>query len=364
MRRILVCGSLIGVVAFSLGWDAPGHRAVTDAAIDLLPAEAPSWLRDADIRAQIAFQSNEPDHYRGVRSAVLAHENGPEHYIDVELLEKHGLTLRSLPPLRYQFVAEIAKASTEPAPKAPEGAAPGTPPRRGVDRRMFSDDVGLVPYSIAEHYAKLVSSFNTMRMIERLADPARANELVAARANVMHEMGQLSHAVGDVGQPLHTTVHHHGWIGDNPDRFTTDRGFHAYVDGEVIALHHLDAAAILGAKRPRREVAPDRAFDEGIALIERSFAAVKPLYEMQRDGTLDKQQGRELLLERMSDAASVLAGMYWAAWKESEPTDEQVKDFVRYDKMATPAMAPATPPPAVQQPTAAPQAPASPANAK
>jgi hypothetical protein len=343
MRRKLILGCLGTLVLTGLGWDAPGHRAITDAAITLLPAEMPAWLRDADVRAQIAYQSNEPDHYRGTKIAALTHANGPEHYIDVELLEKHQLSLATLPPLRYEFVAQLVRTTTEPAPVAPEGSAPGTPARRGVDRRMFTDEVGFAPYAIVEHYAKLVSSFNSVRMLERLNDPARANQLLAARANVVHEMGQLSHFVGDVAQPLHTTIHHHGWIGDNPDHFTTDRGFHAYIDGEIVAKHGLNSEVIIGATPSLRAIAPNQVFREGVGLIERSFATVRPLYEMHRDGTLVEPAGRTFILGRMSDAAAALAGLYATAWKESEPTEEQIKDFVRFDKLGegVPAAAPA-----------------------
>ena len=332
MRRAVALLVLPLAIAALVAWDAPGHRTVTEVALDLLPDGMPSWLRDPHVRAQVEFQSNEPDHYRGVKNAVLAHENNPDHYMDVELLDKHHLSLRTLPPLRYEFVAQLVRTATpEPAPEP--GTDGSKPPRRGVDRRALTDDLGFVPYAIAEHYAKLVSSFSTLRILEQLDQPARADELAAAKANVVHEMGQLSHFVGDAAQPLHTTIHHHGWVGANPDGFTTDRNFHARIDGEVVALHRLDAPAIAAAKVARKEIAPDKVWEETIGLLERSFAAVRPLYLAEKDGTLDQEPGRLLIRERMADAAAVLAGLYAAAWKESEPTEQGVRDFVRYDRL-------------------------------
>lgn len=329
MRRPLLAASALVACLALAGWDAPGHRAVTVVAFDRLAERvATSWLGDHDLRAQVAFQSNEPDRYRGVPSAVLAHENGPDHYMDTELLERHGLMLRTLPRLRYEFVAQLARTPTEPP--AAQGTD-GAPARRGVDHRTFTDDLGFVPYAIMEHHAKLVSAFNTLRIIEGLADPARANQLAAARANVLHEMGQLSHFVGDAAQPLHTTIHHHGWIGANPQGFTTDRGFHAYIDGEIVAIHRITEAEIAEAAKEPRAITDAGLWDEVIALVERSHAAVEPLYAMQKDGSLREAKGRALILERLADAAATLAGIYEAAWTSSEPTERQVKDFLRFD---------------------------------
>jgi hypothetical protein len=41
----------------------------------------------------------------------------------------------------------------------------------------------------------------------------------------------MGHLIGDASQPLHTTIHHHGWVGDNPHNYTTSRGFHSWIDG-------------------------------------------------------------------------------------------------------------------------------------
>src|SRR5712672_2343549 len=49
--------------------------------------------------------------------------------------------------------------------------------------------------------------------------------------NLLYIMGVMGHYVGDASQPLHTTIHHHGWVGDNPQHYTTSRGFHAWIDG-------------------------------------------------------------------------------------------------------------------------------------
>ena len=307
------------IVLIALGWSGAGHRTITELALDLLPPEAPAWLRESDVRTQIAYQSNEPDRWRGTRIDVLTNENGPDHFLDVELLAKTGHTLQALPRMRYEFVAEVARATPV-----------DDKPKRGVSK-FKKDEVGYLPYAIVEHQAKLVSSFNTLRILEASGGAGREAEVAVARANAIHEMGQLSHFVGDAAQPLHSTIHHHGWVGENPDDFTTDKGFHSYIDGDVVALHKLNVTALAELGRGMVAMKQDKVFDEAIALIERSFAAMRPLYVLEKSGELKKEAGKVFIRERMADGASVLSGMYWAAWIASEPSSAQTKDFIKYD---------------------------------
>src|SRR5262249_12046490 len=193
----------------ALGWNAHGHRTVTMLALDGLAPRAPAGLREPAVAARIAEQSNEPDRWRGVKGASLAHEVHTEHYIDVEDLAGYGLTLQSVPRYRYEFVEAMVKARLEHPEQAPVYDA-------AADRDHSREWPGFLPFAIEEHYEKLVSSFNTVRILDGLNDPKRAAALEQARDNVVYEMGILSHFVGDGAQPLHLTRHHHGWVGDNP----------------------------------------------------------------------------------------------------------------------------------------------------
>ena len=156
--------------------------------------------------------------------------------------------------------------------------------------------------------------------------------------------GRKFHFVADAAQPLHTTIHHHGWVGANPDSFTTDRGFHAYIDGEIVAFHGITEAEIAEAAKERLAITDASLWDEVLALIERSHAAVRPLYTMHKDGSLREAAGKAFLLERLADGARTLAGIYEAAWVASEPSERQVKDFLKYDGATTPMSAPSVRP--------------------
>src|SRR6185436_364951 len=132
---------------------------------------------------------------------------------DCEDLEQFGLSLPNIPRLRYEYVKAMVTARIERA---------DPPYDASRDQDHAKEWPGFLPYAIDEHYDKLRSSFNTLRVLEAVNDPARAAARGQARENVIYEMGILSHLVGDATQPLHTTRHHHGWVGPNPNGFTTD----------------------------------------------------------------------------------------------------------------------------------------------
>ena len=151
-------------------------------------------------------------------------------------------------------------------------------------------------------------------------------------------MGALSHFVGDAAQPLHTTRHHHGWTGDNPNEFTTKKEIHAQIDAEVLRKNFLYEDAI--RKQVHFDgpdfVQVDRANPWGsvLAHIERSHAQVEPLYRIEKSGDLWKEPGAKMIGERLADGAGFLSALYVAAWESSAPTDEDVALFVKYDGFA------------------------------
>jgi hypothetical protein len=327
MGSLLRISATVAVIAVTpaLAWNARGHRTVTLLALDGLRSDAPSWLHEPDIAARIAEQSCEPDRWRGVKGASLAHEVHTEHYIDAEDLTGYGLSLQTLPRYRYEFVETMVRAKIEHPETAPK-YDPATDPDRSKEWP------GFLPYAIEEHYEKLVSSFNTLRILEGLHNPERAAALAQARENVVYEMGILSHFVGDGAQPLHMTRHHHGWVGENPHGYTTDKGFHAYIDGTVLQIHELEYETLKDQAKFEAKVNPADAWPATIAYLGRSFEQVEPLYRLQQDGTLEKEPGKAEIRDRLCDAASMLAALYNAAWEAGTPTNGEVSAFVKFSE--------------------------------
>ena len=319
----------LGVVApAASAWDAIGHRAITWLALDGLDPAMPGFLKEKNNVHAIGWEAAEPDRWRNIKQPVyLAHENGPDHYLDVEDLGRFGLTLETVPALRMKFIAVMAVQRHE-HPRGPDDNL--EPYNAKLDPSGQQEWPGFVLHAMVEHHAKLVSTFKTYRTLEKLTDPARGPQVEMTKANIMVEMGVLAHFVGDTAQPLHTTKHHHGWVGDNPKGYTVDRGFHAYIDGGVLNLHKLDYHSLKPGQTYTTKVEAD-AWDDVVAHLKRSNDKVVELYELQKSGDLQKDAGKAFIIERLHDGAAMLSALYNHAWKMSEPTEQDIKDFIRYD---------------------------------
>jgi hypothetical protein len=335
-------GGVVGMlmVQSAAAWDCNGHRAITLLGLDGLAAaapDAPRFLLDETARVMAASNACNPDRYRAVRSGYMAHENNPEHYLDVEDLAQFGLTLDTVPPLRNEYLRAMIIAKHE----HPENVKPYN---ELMDPARQQEWPGFAAHACMEQFVKLTADFKTWRILERLDDPTRQPQRDAARANILFDMGYLSHFIGDLAQPLHTTSHHHGWVGDNPRGFTTDRRFHAYIDGDILVTHRLEYESLKPGIVFDREVDAADPWTDVIEHIRRSHDRVTPLYELQKTGELEREAGKAFITERLQDGGRMLAAMYAAAWKASEITETEVSDFIRYDRWGPVAEMKAAPP--------------------
>lgn len=324
--RVLAGFTALVVSTPGLAWDAAGHRAITLVALEGLPDTVPAWLKDRDVQLQIADQAVVPDRWRGVRVAQLTHLNNPDHYIDLEDLVPYGLTLQTIPPLRHEYVKALVLAKERAGTEFK-----GKPVNEARDFAKTDEWPGFLPQVTLEQWGKVQSALKTVRTIEKLSDPKRADQLAMARFNAQTQMGILAHFVGDAAQPLHTTTHHHGWIGENPNGYTTDRGIHSYIDGAILRHHELGPVALRSAAKFDREINKDNPWEDVLAHIQRSFDQVEPLYQLKKSGELEKETGKTFILERLADATGMLEALYQAAWESSEPSEKDIADFVRYD---------------------------------
>jgi hypothetical protein len=325
LRRGVAAFIVMASATSGLAWDAAAHRAITIAAMKGLPDSCPAWLKDRSTMDQVSDQATVPDRWRSTRVAQLTHLNNPDHYIDLEDLEPYGLTLDTLPILRYEYVKALVLAKERAG-----SSFTGRPPDNR-DLAKIAEYPGFLPYAMMEQYAKIQSAFKTVQILEKLNDPARDAQLKMARANAMYNMGILSHFVGDASQPLHTTKHHHGWEGDNPFGYTTDRGIHSYIDGAIVRHHSITAADVSEAAVFDLRINPNDPWKDVTAHIASSFAQVERLYQMKKTGELERGAGKVFILERLASSARVLEAMYQGAWESAEPDERDMEDFVKFD---------------------------------
>ena len=332
-NRLSVLIGLIGVLfAFiwlgvgNVGaWDYEGHYVINQLALASLPADFPAFALTHAGRERIAFLAGEPDRWRNSIDLPLRNVNPPDHYIDLEELKLYGLTPKTLPSLRYDFVSELAIARA----MHPE-RFPTIDPAKDQDHTRGL--VGFLPWAIVENFAKLKSCFSYLKAYR--ADGGTPEEVANAEANVIYVMGVMGHFVGDGSQPLHTTIHFNGWVGDNPHGYTTAHTFHAWIDGGYFRkTGGLKLETMVGKIHPAERVGdPARAdgmFGAIVAYIVEQNKLVEPLYQLEKKGKLSGDgeagmEGKAFLEGQLEKAGQRLGDIWYTAWLEA-PEDAYLK---------------------------------------
>ena len=314
--------ALGALVVKAAAWDYEGHQAVNALALASLPANFPAFGLTPAGRGRLTFLAGEPDRWRNETSLkngtgiALGHASGPDHYFDLEDLPLYGLTPATLPPLRYDFVADIVKARGAHPEKFP-----AIDPAKDTDHtRELS---GFLPWAITESYEKLQSDFSTLATLEKFGGtPA---EIANAEQDILYVMGVMGHFAGDASQPLHTTKYHHGWaVNDNPNGYTTSFGFHAWIDGGFFRkTGGLDEKTLAAKIHPAEKIPaaenPDAIFQSSVNFIVAANQLVLPLYQLDKDGKLSSRgeadpAGRAFLENQLVKSGQWLGDLWLTAW--------------------------------------------------
>lgn len=318
----------LGVFAFHAdAWDYEGHHAVNELALDSLPSDFPAFVFTPETRTRITYLAGEADRWRNETSfrngtgLALAHVNGPDHYLDLEDIYLYGLTPEKLPPLRYDFAGAIVKAREA----HPERFPPIDPARDSDHTRELN---GFLPWAIAENYEKLQSDFSTLAAFEKFG--GTPEEIANAKQDIVYVMGVMGHFVGDASQPLHTTKHFNGWVGANPNHYTTDHTFHQWIDGSFFRkTGGIDVKKLSAKIHPAEKIsgasAPSGVFRTAVNFIVANNRLVEPLYKLEKDGKLSDQgdagaEGRVFLEAQLVKSGQLLGNLWFTAW-QTAPED-------------------------------------------
>ena len=311
---------LIGAAAVQVrGWDYAGHRAVNLVALATLPPEIPDFVKTPAARERIGFLAGEPDRWRNIGDdQSLNHCNGPDHYLDLEELERFGLTPATLPVFRYDFAQKIgAERARFP------GRFPPVDPLKNKDHTR--ELIGFAPWTITEYQGRLRSAFSYLKAFQDYG--GTPGEIAQAQENIIYLMALQGHYVGDCAQPLHVTKHHHGWVGDNPRGFTTNRSFHSWIDGGFLKQTGPVQVALL-AERIRPAELVGNPFVEGdtfravMAYLLATEKFVVPLYQLEKEGKLSPdnpaaQEGRAFLETQLARGGEMLRNLWYSAWRQT-----------------------------------------------
>jgi hypothetical protein len=338
-KKLFTLAILLGAGAFSAGaWDYEGHHAINELALASLPADFGGFTLTPAMKTRIEFLAGEPDRWRNTGDLPLKHVNGPDHYLDLENLKLYGLTPETLPLMRYDFAADIARARTA----HPEKFSPIDPARDADHTRELG---GFLPWAVTENYEKLKSCFSYLKTFQKHG--GTRDEIANAEANVVYVMGVMGHYVGDGSQPLHTTMHFNGWVGDNPHGYTTSPKFHVWIDGGYFRqTGGMDAGNLAEKIHPAAHIGnagqPDGMFRDAVAWLVEQNKLVEPLYQLDKEGKLSGEgekglEGRAFLDGQLVKAGQMLGDIWYTAWLEA-PEDPYLQKQLQ-GRSAPPARA-------------------------
>ena len=299
MKKVLVlmivaCGLL---QLHAEAWGAAAHRVVSRAAILTLPGDVPTFLaRQID---WIGSRSVLADTWRGPSEPFAKAAEDPNH---VWYMEQFAF-LRQIPRSRDEFMLAVYDEQLR---------LRATDPGRAALTNIHY--TGTLPYAATEGYERLKVAFRTWRDLqEQKQDPTFIEQDAA------FYVGWMSHYIADGAQPIHTSIHHDGWVGDNPKNYTRDGGIHWLFENtfvDAIALTERDIQPRIPAKATK--IADP--FTAVLAHLDRAHTRVEQVYALEQRGAYkdgSSRDGRELVYTCVADAATLLRDLIYTAWLTS-----------------------------------------------
>jgi hypothetical protein len=273
-------------------WGQEGHIWINHAAAKKLPNSMPKFLRDAADR--LGYLGPEPDRWRSTAEPFLKNAQEADHYIDFERLEWLG----DFPVGRYEFLKRLyEKRATLTGTQADE---------------LLPEKVGSQPYITMEVYERLKAAFREYRNLKAAGKNTRDVEHAA-----VFYAGWLGHYVADGSQPLHTTVHFNGWVGENPQGYSTKNDIHWKFESTFVVATQNEKQFALLLQDP---VKLNNVFQDYVAYLKQSLALVPTVYELEKKGALEgtgTPESVEFTRQRLAAGAQMLANMWYTAWLES-----------------------------------------------
>ncbi len=295
LKRGLCAAAVLCLVATFVqhagAWGDIGHLLINRTAAEKIPSSMPQFLKQA--AARIEYLGPEPDRWRSQTEASLKNAQEPDHFIDLERVAD----IPQLPVGRYDFY-RLVNGKKAAAKNHADDFDP--------------DKVGLQPYITAEVYGRLVVAFREYRRLQKENKPTDAVE-----QNAVLYAGWLGHYVADGANPMHTTIQYNGWVGDNPNGYTTAKDFHyQFESGFVQRIQQQLTIADL-VKDPMRLQNP---FQDYVAYLRASNALVEKTYQLEKTGAFKDTgtpEGREFVRQRLAAGAQMLLNLWFTAWEES-----------------------------------------------
>ncbi len=292
-------------------------------ALNALPKEYPQFVHAVANAERVVFLSGEPDRWRNAPDLPLRQFNAVDHYCDMEYIPAAGLDWATVPSFRYDFVVQFAAGR-----KANEKNFLPFDPAKNTDHTR--EWPGFAPWAITENFGKLRSAFSYLKVFEELGTP---DEILNAQANILYVMGVMAHYVGDCAQPLHTTKHHNGWVGDNPKGYTSWDRLHSWIDGGIIGKTGLRFPQLAGRVQPATAISlaarpdgRDPMFVAVVAYLQSQHQHVESIYRLEKEGKLGQgetgvvaEETRAFVQDRLLEGGQMLSAIWLTAHRNAVP---------------------------------------------
>jgi hypothetical protein len=281
------------LVQQSFAWGMDGHMIINRLAGAALPADIPAFLRSPAALDALEYYGPEPDRWRSPAEPELNAAQAPEHFIDLEYADLAG----PLPRRRYDYIRALAAAQAQ-----------------HPDIPLTPEKVGLQPYVTTEVYERLQSALRDYRALVAAKQDTKPSE-----AEIIFLAGWLGHYVGDGSMPLHASIQYNGWVGPNPNGYTTEHHIHALFESEFVHANvkPADIAPLVMAAKPA--VLGD-VFNDYMAYLRHSNSLVEQTYQLEKAGAFTgagTPAGKAFVDQQLAAGAIELRNMIYTAWIKS-----------------------------------------------
>jgi len=278
-KRLYAAGLLVSMTcAPAFAWWPQGHSILSEAAVKASPDELPAFFRAGS--GFVGHMAQDPDVLKNRGLPHISDREGPEHYLDYEMLQGHPL-----PEKRSEYLKLCNDLKIEPS------------------------DVGYVPYSVAECTERLAMAF---------AEGRRWPNNPYIQEKTLVYAGILSHYAEDLCMPLHVTVDHDGRA--LPNGKSPRTGIHSKVDSliEKMAFQPQELAK-------NQKIEPLDDLMPGImAEIMASRSHIDEAYKLEKQ--LPPETGawtaspsvKAFATERARESVRFTASLYLTAWRKSK----------------------------------------------
>ena len=176
------------------------------------------------------------------------------------------------------------------------------------------------PWEVEETWQKLKVDFREYRQLVTAND-----DLAPIETAILYNAAWLGHFVADGSQPLHTTIQYNGWIGPNPNGYTTEHHIHSQFESVYVSANiKRDEVAPLVAASQATTI--DDEWGQYMDYLDHTNSFVEEVYRIDKQGGFTgagTPQAKSFTEERLAAGAIELRNLIYSAWVHSADPVQQ-----------------------------------------